>query len=42
MDPSERQDCKSLLAHNYFDDFTDYFEEEIQTLLELDTQECQK
>lgn len=42
MDPVERQDCKSLLTHSYFDSFTDVFEEEIQTLLDLDTNEFQK
>jgi cyclin-dependent kinase-like len=39
VDPNDRQDCKSLLTHKYFDDFTEAFEEEIQFLLELDTNE---
>ena len=39
MDPLERQDWKSLLTHKYFDDFTELFEEEIQKLLELDSNE---
>lgn len=42
MDPTERQDCKSLLTHRYFDDFTDLFEVEIQGLLELDANEFKK
>mmetsp|Transcript_12903 Transcript_12903/g.12890 ORF Transcript_12903/g.12890 Transcript_12903/m.12890 type:complete len:195 (-) Transcript_12903:16-600(-) len=39
MDPSERQDCKSLLTHKYFDDFTEIMEEEVERLLELDNNE---
>ena len=39
MDPSERQDWKSLLAHKYFDNFTESVEEEIERLLELDNNE---
>ena len=39
MDPSERQDWKSLLTHKYFDEFTELFEEEIIKLLELDSSE---
>jgi serine/threonine protein kinase len=39
MDPNERQDCKSLLTHRYFEDFTEIFEDEIQQLLELDSYE---
>jgi cyclin-dependent kinase-like len=37
MDPAERQDCNSLLTHQYFEDFNEAFEEEIQQLLELDS-----
>ena len=39
VDPQQRQDCKSLLSHRYFDGFRDWFEDELQTLVELDNSE---
>ena len=39
MDPQHRPSAETLLAHDYFNDFRDWFEDEIQTLLEYDQQE---
>lgn len=40
LDPRKRPTCEELMAHDYFNDFRDWFEDEIQTLIEYDTQEA--
>ena len=39
MDPRQRPTAEQLLDHDYFNDFKDWFEDEIQTLMEYDQQE---
>ena len=39
MDPKQRPTAETLLDHDYFNDFRDWFEDEIQTLMEYDQQE---
>ena len=39
MDPQHRPSAETLLGHDYFNDFRDWFEDEVQTLLEYDQQE---
>lgn len=39
MDPSKRPTCEELMDHDYFNDFREWFEDEIQTLIEYDSQE---
>ena len=36
MDPQQRPTAEQLLEHDYFNDFQDWFEDEIQTLMEYD------
>lgn len=36
MDPGSRPSAESLLEHDYFNDFKDWFEDEIQTLMQYD------
>ena len=36
MDPLQRPTAEQLLEHDYFNDFQDWFEDEIQTLMEYD------
>lgn len=36
MNPSQRPTAEQLLDHDYFNDFRDWFEDEIQTLMEYD------
>ena len=36
MDPLQRPTAEALLEHDYFNDFRDWFEDEIQTLMEYD------
>jgi len=36
LDPLKRPTCEELMAHDYFNDFRDWFEDEIQTLIEYD------
>ena len=36
MDPKQRPSAEQLLDHDYFNDFRDWFEDEIQTLMEYD------
>jgi len=42
MDPGQRPTAEQLMEHDYFNDFRDWFEDEIQTLMEYDTQEMQQ
>ena len=37
VDPEKRPSCEDLMNHPYFDDFRDWFEDEIQTLIEFDS-----
>lgn len=39
LDPLKRPTCDALMQHEYFNDFRDWFEDEIQTLIEYDNQE---
>ena len=39
MDPAQRPTAEQLLEHDYFNDFRDWFEDEIQTLIEYDQSE---
>ena len=39
IDPAQRPTAEQLLEHDYFNDFRDWFEDEIQTLMEYDQQE---
>jgi predicted ATP-binding protein involved in virulence len=34
-----RPSCEDLMNHDYFNDFRDWFEDEIQTLIEYDNSE---
>ena len=36
IDPTQRPTAEQLLEHDYFNDFRDWFEDEIQTLMEYD------
>ena len=36
IDPTSRPSAEVLLQHDYFNDFRDWFEDEIQTLMEYD------
>lgn len=36
IDPQSRPSAEHLLQHDYFNDFRDWFEDEIQTLMEYD------
>ena len=40
LDPKLRPNCDELMAHEYFNDFREWFEDEIQTLIEYDNQEA--
>lgn len=40
LDPKRRPNCDELMAHEYFNDFREWFEDEIQTLIEYDNQEA--
>jgi cyclin-dependent kinase-like len=40
LDPKRRPTCEELMAHEYFNDFREWFEDEIQTLIEYDNQEA--
>jgi serine/threonine protein kinase len=40
LDPKRRPTCDELMAHDYFNDFREWFEDEIQTLIEYDNQEA--
>ena len=42
MDPNQRPTAEQLMEHDYFNDFRDWFEDEIQTLMEYDQQEMQQ
>ena len=42
MDPEQRPTAEQLLEHDYFNDFRDWFEDEIQTLMEYDQEEMQQ
>ena len=42
LDPKRRPNCDELMAHEYFNDFREWFEDEIQTLIEYDNQEAQQ
>ena len=37
MDPAKRPTCDELMEHDYFNDFREWFEDEIQTLIEYDS-----
>ena len=39
LDPSQRPTCDELMNHEYFNEFREWFEDEIQTLIEYDIQE---
>jgi serine/threonine protein kinase len=39
LDPRMRPSCEELMSHDYFNDFREWFEDEIQTLIEYDNQE---
>lgn len=39
MDPSMRPTCEELMNHDYFNEFREWFEDEIQTLIEYDFHE---
>lgn len=36
LDPKQRPNCEELMAHDYFNDFREWFEDEIQSLIEYD------
>jgi len=36
LDPQQRPTCEELMQHDYFNDFRDWFEDEIQSLIEYD------
>ena len=36
LDPRQRPTCEELMAHDYFNDFREWFDDEIQTLIEYD------
>ncbi len=36
LDGTMRPSCDELMNHDYFNDFQDWFEDEIQTLIEYD------
>lgn len=36
LDPKQRPTAKDLLEHDFFSDFRDWFEDEIEVLLEYD------
>jgi serine/threonine protein kinase len=40
LDPKQRPSAQQLLQHEYFNEFRDWFEDEIQTLLDYDQQEA--
>eukprot|EP00742_Colponemidia_sp_Colp-10_P002704 GILJ01002891.1.p1 GENE.GILJ01002891.1~~GILJ01002891.1.p1 ORF type:complete len:667 (+),score=99.99 GILJ01002891.1:104-2104(+) len=40
-DPDDRSNCAELSSHPYFNNFTEFFEEELKQLLERDAQEFQ-
>jgi serine/threonine protein kinase len=42
LDPKRRPSCDELMAHEYFNEFREWFEDEIQTLIEYDNQEAQQ
>lgn len=42
LDPRQRPTCEELMAHDYFNDFREWFDDEIQTLIEYDNQEAQQ
>lgn len=42
LDPRKRPNCVELMAHDYFNDFREWFEDEIQSLIEIDNQEAQQ
>ena len=39
MDPKARPSAETLLSHDYFSDFAEWFEDEIQSLLHYDMEE---
>lgn len=39
MDPLQRPTCEELLDHDYFNDFRDWFEDEIQSFIEYDSED---
>ena len=39
IDPKKRPTAEELLKHEYFDDFRDWFEAEVQSLIEFDQEE---
>ena len=42
LDPKKRPNCDELMAHDYFNDFREWFEDEIQSLIEIDNIEAQQ
>jgi serine/threonine protein kinase len=42
LDPKKRPNCDELMAHDYINVIRDWFEDEIQTLIEIDNIEAEQ